>query len=77
MPNYLPIDGGSTDVPPKCHGRMGNGSRIDKMTPGLYRITQVTEREPGCTCADPGLGGKCANRRWGTGRVQRLVLLGR
>ncbi|MFF2331712.1 MULTISPECIES: hypothetical protein [unclassified Streptomyces] len=34
--------------------------RIGKMAPGLYRITQVTEREPECTCADPGLGGKCS-----------------
>ncbi|MFD5110507.1 hypothetical protein [Streptomyces cinereoruber] len=33
--------------------------RIDKMTPGLYLITQVTQREPECTCAEPGLGGQC------------------
>ncbi|MBT1185200.1 hypothetical protein HET69_14555 [Streptomyces sp. CJ_13] len=38
--------------------------RIDRMTPGLYRITQVIEREPECTCADPGLGGKCAGKPW-------------
>ncbi|MGW8985181.1 hypothetical protein ACWGQ9_21250 [Streptomyces parvus] len=38
--------------------------RIDKMTPDLYRITQVTQREPGCTCPDPGLGGKCTGEPW-------------
>ncbi|MER7322710.1 hypothetical protein ABZ697_25115 [Streptomyces albidoflavus] len=38
--------------------------RIDKMPPGLYRITQVTEREPECTCAAPGFGGKCAGKPW-------------
>ncbi|MFH8753971.1 hypothetical protein ACH4GK_42715 [Streptomyces rimosus] len=38
--------------------------RIDKMPRGLYRITQVTEREPECTCPDPGLGGKCAGEPW-------------
>lgn len=38
--------------------------RIDKMAPGLYRITQVSEREPECTCAAPGLGGKCAGEPW-------------
>lgn len=38
--------------------------RIDKMTPGLYRITQVTEREPECTCATPGFGGQCAGEPW-------------
>ncbi|MFC8209064.1 MULTISPECIES: hypothetical protein [Streptomyces] len=38
--------------------------RIDKMTPGLYRITQVTQREPECTCPEPGLGGKCTGEPW-------------
>ncbi|MBH1939112.1 hypothetical protein I5Q34_33470 [Streptomyces sp. AV19] len=38
--------------------------RLAKMTPGLYRIVQVTERDPECTCADPGLGGQCAGEPW-------------
>ncbi|MEU9321407.1 hypothetical protein [Streptomyces sp. NPDC048295] len=38
--------------------------RLAKMTPGLYRITQVTERERECTCATPGFGGQCAGEPW-------------
>lgn len=38
--------------------------RIDQMPPGLYRITQVTQREPDCTCPEPGLGGKCTGEHW-------------
>ncbi|MFB7534350.1 hypothetical protein ACFC0C_40320 [Streptomyces sp. NPDC056178] len=34
--------------------------RLAKRTPG-YRSTQVTERDPECTCATPpGFGGQCA-----------------
>lgn len=38
--------------------------RIDKITPGLYRITQVNQREPVRTCPEPGLGGNCTGERW-------------
>ncbi|MHA4819482.1 hypothetical protein ACXZ65_34595 [Streptomyces aculeolatus] len=38
---------------------------LDRMSsPGLYRVTQVTKRDPECTCADPGPGGQCAGEPW-------------